>query len=78
MFGGATATAAVGGWFSQDKGVVTEKITIVYAYCTKEAFTKSSERVLEIAHQMCVEMHQEAITVEYNGKVAFITPDYVS
>ena len=74
MFGGATATDAVGGWLSEDKGIVTEKIKIVYAYCTKDSFAKNYHNVLTIAQKICTEMKQEAVTIEYNGKAAFITP----
>ena len=75
MFGGATATDAVGGWFSKDAGIVKETVKIVYAYCTKEGFLNHIDRVLALAQQICIEMKQEAVTVEYNGKVAFITPE---
>lgn len=73
LFGGATATDAIGGWFSKEKGIVTERIKIVYAYCTKDAFANAYGRILSLARQICIEMNQEAVTVEYNGKAAFIT-----
>lgn len=75
MFGGATATDAIGGWFSKDAGIVKERVKIVYAYCTKEAFVQNFDRVLALAKQICIEMSQEAVTVEYNGKAAFITSE---
>jgi hypothetical protein len=78
LFGGATATDAVGGWLSKEKGIVTERIKIVYAYCTKEAFANAYDQVLSLARQICLAMNQEAVTLEYNGKVAFITPAMVA
>ena len=34
MYGGATATSATGSWYSEDLGkLITEKITICYAFC---------------------------------------------
>lgn len=39
-FGGATATDAIGGWQSESGKLVKERITIVYAFCTKMQFTE--------------------------------------
>lgn len=72
LFGGATATPALGGWRCNDGSVVTEKVTIVYAYCTSELSVEHADEVLTIARRICREFNQEAVTVEYNGQIAFV------
>ena len=72
LFGGATATPALGGWRCADGKVVTEQVTIVYAYCTTEKSVEHADRVVDIARRICKEYSQEAVTVEYNNQVAFV------
>lgn len=72
MFGGATASDAVGGWMSSEVGLVTERVTIVYSFCRKSDFADNIEAILEICEKIKSEMSQEAVTLEYNGQVKFI------
>lgn len=72
MFGGATATQAVGGWVTAAGEIVTEKITIVYSFCTSTQLHENIENVLDICETLKKEMTQEAITLEINGQVKFI------
>lgn len=73
LFGGATATQALGGWRCADGSVVVENVTIVYSFCTTEQATEHAADVVAIAQRICKEYNQEAVTVEYNGQVKFIT-----
>lgn len=72
LFGGATASDAVGGWVANDGQTVIEKIKIVYSYCTSEQLKDNIDSILEICENLKKEMLQEAITLEINGQVKFI------
>lgn len=72
MFGGATASEAVGGWMSQTAGLVLEKVTIVYAFCKETDLQNNIGEVLAICEDLKKEMQQEAISLEINGQLSFI------
>lgn len=72
LFGGATATPAFGAWVCENGDLVTEKVTIVYSYCTSDQADAHFAKVVEICEDLKKEMGQEAITLEYNGQVKFI------
>ena len=72
LFGGSTATPAFGAWVCEDGNLVTEKVTIVYSYCTSDQATEHIDKVVKICEDLKKEMNQEAITLEYNGQVKFI------
>ena len=73
LFGGATATPSIGGWRCENGEVVVENTTIVYSFCTTDQAIKHAGDVLAIAQRLCREYNQEAVTVEYNGQVKFVT-----
>ena len=73
LFGGATATPSIGGWRCENGEVVIEKTTIVYAFCTTEQAIEHATDVITIAKRLCKQYSQEAVTVEYNGQVKFVT-----
>lgn len=71
LFGGATAYQASGAWISEEKGLIIENVTIVYAYCdtlTNEAI----DDVIKICEHIKEEMKQEAVSIEINNKLYFI------
>lgn len=72
LFGGATASEAVGGWVSQAGETVLERVTIVYAFCTSDQLHKHFNDVYGIAVGIRDEMKQEAVTLEVNGQVKFV------
>lgn len=72
MFGGATASDAIGGWVCASGETVLEKVTIVYAFCTSAQLREHFEDVYAICERIKSEMSQEAITLEINGQVKFI------
>ena len=71
-FGGATATDALGGGVSGGAELIVEKVKIVYAFCTKEAFADHLDELLEVCERIKRDMGQEAVTLEYNGQVKFV------
>ena len=72
LFGGATATEAFGAWVCDNGELVTEKVTIVYSFCTSEQAREHIQGVVKICEELKKEMNQESITLEYNGQVKFI------
>lgn len=60
LFGGATATQAVGGWVSESGETILERVTIVYSFCTSEQLREHFEDVYAIAQRIKEEMTQEA------------------
>ena len=73
IFGGATAQQAYGGWVSESGNLVTEKVTIVYANCTREQLESNIAERVNYAKQLCKDMSQECISVRVNGKLGFIS-----
>lgn len=72
MFGGATATQAVGGWRCANGDLVIEKTTIVYSFCSSEQLREHFADVYAICERLKKEMQQEAVTLEINGQVKFV------
>lgn len=72
LFGGATATPAIGGWVTESGETVVEKTTIVYSFCTSEQAADKFADVLNICERIKREYGQEAVTLEYNGQVKFV------
>lgn len=75
LFGGATATSARGAWLSSGAGLVTEDVTVIYSFCKDADFQNNFDKIVALAGLVCKGMKQEAVTLEYNNKVAFITPE---
>jgi len=72
MFGGATASKAVGGWVCESGETVLEEVTIVYSFCSSEQLQENFTAVYAIAERIKKEMSQEAVTLEVNGQVKFV------
>ena len=72
MFGGATASDAVGGWVSESGETVVEHVTIVYAFCKSNDLNDHFDEVLQICEALKDEMKQEAVTLEINGQCKFV------
>lgn len=72
MFGGATSTPAKGAWFCADGSIVIEDVTICYAFCTSDQAAANFNKVVDICNWIKETMHQEAVSLEYNGQLKFI------
>lgn len=72
LFGGATSSESVGAWMSETRGLILEKVTIVYAFCTSDQAADNFEKVYAICERIKSEMNQEAVTLEYNGQIKFV------
>ena len=56
-FGGATSTNALGCWTSPTMGLVKEKTTLVFAYCTTEQLDEHIEKVIDFAMEIGFSIH---------------------
>lgn len=72
LFGGATATPAVGYWMSDAAGLVEEKTTVVYAYATNGALESGLDAVIDFCDGMKTELQQEAVSLEIDGALYFV------
>jgi len=71
-FGGATSYDAVGAWKSEKIGLVLEGVKIVESYGTRDQVEAGLPAVLEYAQYIKSELHQEAVSLEYDNKLYFI------
>lgn len=72
LFGGATATPAIGYWMSDAAGLVEEKTTIVYAYAAGEDLERGLDVVIDFCADMRAELQQEAISLAIDDSMYFI------
>ena len=72
LFGGATATPAIGYWMSDAAGLVEEKTTIVYAYAAGEDLERKLDTVINFCADMRGDLRQEAVSLEIDGSLYFI------
>ena len=69
LFGGATATRAVGSWYSTELDkLITENVTICYAFC--ESY--NMEDLTAICENLKNVSQQEAISLETENGLYFI------
>lgn len=71
-FGGATSCEALGYWVSNSAGLVKEKSTMIFAYCSDKDLQSNIEKVIDFCETMKTELKQDAIAVEINGEMYFI------
>jgi len=72
LFGGATATPALGYWLSPAAGLVAENTTVVFAYAADKDLQEHIAEVVEHCEKLKADMGQEAIALELNGEMYFI------
>lgn len=70
LFGGATAQPAVGFWVDGEN-LVRENVTLVYAY-TRRLSKGTRKSVLDYCESLKVEYGQQAVAVEFDGKLRFV------
>ena len=71
-FGGSTSSAALGYWASHSAGLVKEKTTIVFAYCSEADLNNNLDIIIEACENLKAELSQESIAMELNGEMYFI------
>lgn len=73
LFGGFTAHKACGGWVSQEHGLIEEKVTVVSSFTDDDGLSFLDE-VRDFAARMAEAMGQEAVSVEVDHRLEFVTP----
>lgn len=71
-FGGATSCEALGYWVSPTAGLVKERSTMVFAYCSDTDLQNNIEKVVNFCETMKTELKQDAIAMELNGEMYFV------
>ena len=71
-FGGATSCEALGYWTSPTAGLVKEKSTMVFAYCSDTDLQEHAETVIDFCVNMKTELKQDAVALEINGEMYFV------
>lgn len=77
LFGGFTSHNACGGWMSEQHGLIEENVTVVSAFTDDEGL-RFIDDVKEFAARMAEAMGQEAISIEVDHSLEFITPVMVA
>ena len=72
LFGGAVSNQADGVWKSEDKGLVTEQVTIVRAFVSQQLLDTHLNSVIDYAGQLKAEMQQEAIALDVDGQLVLV------
>lgn len=73
FFGGATAQTAQGAWTDTNGNLVLEPINICYAYCSADDLLAKRSDCEAWAREVCSAMHQEAVSVEVDNELQFIS-----
>lgn len=71
-FGGATSCETLGYWTSPTAGLVKEKTTMVYAYCSDKDLQNHADKVIDYCLNLKEELKQDSIALEVNGEMYFI------
>ncbi len=71
-FGGATKTDALGAWMSPTAGLVKERTTMVFAYCTTQQLDEHIDELVAFCEKLCKDMAQDAVALEINGEMYFV------
>jgi hypothetical protein len=73
LFGGFTSHSAVGGWMSPEHGLVEENVTVVSSFTDSNGLKRLGD-VRAFASRMAAALSQEAIAVEVDHSLEFVTP----
>ena len=72
LFGGSTASNALGTWVSDDLGLVREKVKVVESYTTSDDLESHIDSVVDYALSLKNRLQQEAIGLIVNNELYFV------
>ena len=72
LFGGFTSHKACGGWVSQEHGLIEEAVTVVASF-TDDDGLGFVEAIREFAAELAEAMGQEAVAVEVDHRLEFVS-----
>lgn len=73
LFGGFTSYSAVGGWMSPEHGLVEENVTVVSSFTDEIGLSRLAD-VMAFASSMAKALSQEAVAVEVDHRMEFVSP----
>jgi len=73
LFGGFTSHNAVGGWLSPEHGLIEENVTVVSSFTDDRGLNRLGE-VKAFASKMATALSQEAVAVEVDHSLQFVSP----
>ena len=71
-FGGFTSSEKVGGYMSENSGIVTEKVVPVTAFATTESFSKNKSKLVNKMAVWAKKWGQEAMGLEFEGDLYYV------
>lgn len=72
LFGGSTFGRYSGAWIDSKGQTIIEDVNIVYSFCSGDSFRANFEAVYNYCRDLCGRMNQEAISLEFNGRLTFV------
>ena len=72
LFGGAISNKGNGVWRSEESGLVTEQVTVVRAFVSRNALEKHLDAVVEFATNLKKEMKQEAVAIDIDNQLVLV------
>jgi hypothetical protein len=72
-FGGASTRYELGTYLDSTDNIVEEPITIVESFCTTNDLEKHMPDVINIAHEMCIDLKQECVAIAVNNQMRYLT-----
>ena len=72
LFGGSTASDALGAWLSESSGLVKEKVKVVESYSTSDGLSEHIERVVDYAVDMKKRLNQESVGLIVNNELYLV------
>lgn len=72
VFGGATRSDGEGVWRAEDNNLVTEAVTIVRTFVTKQALDQHLDDVIDFATGLKHEMKQEAVAIDVDNHLILV------
>ena len=71
LFGGATTTRVNGWWVTEQGNLVSETVTVIYAFCSDLSLT-DLQAVRQLAELVKLALEQESVAVEIDGELFFV------
>lgn len=72
LFGGSTATIALGAWVSSQGELIKENVTLVTSYCHQNSLEKHMGEIYDFCINLKLDLKQESIALEVNNKLYLI------
>lgn len=72
IFGGSTASKALGTYVSTNGSLIMEDVTICFSFAREDDLNQNIRKIYDFCLAMRQDMRQEAISLEVNGDLYFV------